>query len=466
MVAIAWAYTSVVGRLDESQRSTRLLSRRTSQENVVPVTVFIKKRSPEQKKSPTTAEASSTSAENKAHPSSVKPEAQGRMLLGRPAVQPSHRSASHVWGTEVQSALKGHGKRHKLRTRRKNSVKRFTSDRRTHDADGGASIGIDNSQRSGMSDGQRSDSSSASSVLSRASSLLSFSRTSRTNSLVSTKNWLWSASREAGFVEEGKTLGIGDNYADDDDEEEEHKSVMWMNKSSAASRASPATLDRKLSPPLLPTLMEAEMGGVAVPSKQNDIDSSPVRSSVTRATANGAWASRSSISEKVAPGQSGDADSSRTSSKSSTSREGADLLSHAVVAVPPVSSRVAKDKNKISVTNDLNTFSNERGMGINTTTVATSQRRPSVSRLGKARGFVRRMSSIDVDHQGYATGPGSNNNVSSRDGPRAGGSSDATGRGLGVTRSGGPRMPPARRNAGGTASGPKDMDKFISRVKW
>lgn len=410
MVAIVWTYVSVVERLGRAQRGISLLSSRTAGSNTYSMQQhrIVKKRGKKSK-----AAASSQSVRTVSDPTSANPGAPLRLCFG-PAANTGQGSNDLRQGLSPE-----------VKDVEKSNV--FQPRRSTLET------GIPHAQsgdRNGSESRRLADS---------PSSLLSVTRS---NSQVSSKNWLWSTYRELGFSEDKNEVGDG---GDDD------TGVLWLNVATLP-RSAASVLGRNASTRPLPTLLEAESaiatmwkpsghtGGSSVPSPsitwerkvhttQLAIARSNSGPSFTGGEATRARERELTIADNRSHSNGGTIRQSASFGGQSTDLDGA--ISGSAVSAPkrPVKSRI-------------------------------------VDGAGRARSFVRRMSSLDVDQQSRSVVRSSNNGFIKDNGAWEKVSSSERSSSLRRANGGAEERNAQRTRLSGGEAGSGHMEKFISRVKW
>lgn len=446
MVAIVWMYVTVVKHLARTQRGIVLLSSHASKDrHDSPATCRSGRK---RRKSSKTSTTLSISFDAMLRTTGSRPDVPLPLYLD-PLRLSDQSEASPSRG--IAGSSEDHcGEKSRPRAPRATSLwKKWVKGDEFCTADGKRSAGVER-QRS-------NDSQSA-----------AFSFT-RSNSQISAKDWLWSTSREAGF--------FGDRDVSDR-EEEERENALWLNSSATAARNT-GTLDQVRASKPLPTLPEAELSNNATTQVMKGIDflgCAPCRRP-----------SRPSRQEQQAPPTPNhEATKSRVASPCTTvdnaapsyhSRERTAIGSAALdgYAAPPVSGRLfaATAATGVATTGGRNS---NAGAGLADAESAgerdlTPTRKTCFThRVGKARGYVRRMSGIDLDddHSEHSLSHGGVDAAGTQDGGKGGsGHARKAQRDTKVTlwaSRGGDRGTLTKQPRGG--SRPGNMDKFISRVKW
>ena len=468
MVAIVWVYAEVVKNLSQAQKNVFRLSLHATTNRYKEAS-----STKQQQGSPVTAnpsgQASSTSLSTT---SNLKTNGEAASANSLPVSSSQDPGGLFGGGQEASSSEP------KRSSRRDSLWRRIILGSIMEGSEGGSSL--DRSKRQGLV--ERSRVSSPSSV--------SFTRS---NSNIMVKDWLWSTSRDMGFFDDVESQ----DRSSEEEEEEECKNVLWLN-----GMASPAK--RRLSSALL--LRENSAPAASTPEHVTKLKGSRRRSSRGEAVI---------VSEALG----GNDDAVYESSASSTVRAGTPAIKlknifpnartttkveaaastdalkpvplprplpaveHAAAASLPShdGAQASSPGSSLSLgragsrTGDpLVAPAAERRerSKINPAgpAIATPQRLIKsrfVNGVDRARGYVSRMSSLDIDHGSFAYGHG----VVARGG-RHYDPAGIGGRGRG-------KMPPGRSVSGATTpmgahqphlpakpTPEKDMDKFISRIKW
>eukprot|EP00903_Cladosiphon_okamuranus_P007848 g7591.t1 len=471
MVAIVWAYAEVVNNLNRAQKNVFRLSQHattnrykeaasTKQQHQGPATAII------------SGEASSASLSTTSHLKTNRDPS--------PPVSSLDESTTSrglfVGGQETSSESK--------RSSRRDSLwKRIILGTIMEGSEGSASL--DCSWRQGVVERrqdivERQQGVFESSCQSSRSSSISYTRS---NSNISAKDWLWSTSPDMGFFDEVESLDESSG------EEEECKNVLWLNgmASPAKRRLSSALTLRENSAPIasspehLPVSKEARQGSsrvgggaVVVPEvlgKSDDALYESAASSMRTPTMK--W-------KNLFPNAKSTAEFDETASTSAPeSAPGPQLVVEHVTAasspglgggdVSSPCSSLALGRICSHIGDPLvapTTARSESSKSYVAGTAIATPQRPFKSRLvnqvDRARGYVHRMSSLDIDNGSGVVGRGGRYN------PAA----DKGGNGRG-------RTPPGHSVSGATTpTGAReqdlstkraqemDMDRFISRIKW
>lgn len=465
MVAIVWAYAKVVKNLSHSQKIVVRLSlsattsryRETLSEN-------------QQQRSPGNApeEASLTSLKTISH---LKINREDLLLpvssLGEP---PTTRG---IFGSEQHASSEpGNG----VAAPKKRASRRDSLWRRVV-------LGsvMEGSESSASPDCLRREGSVKNSRQSSASSI-SYSN-------VSVKNWLWSASRDV-FLDDDESLGQSS-----EEKEEECKNALWLDgmaspsrrrlSSSLKLRENPAPT--ATAPERVPTLKETrqgrssvDVGAVIVPEvlmKSDDVVCESSRSSTTMNWKNILPTERATTQVKAAVSTTAleplplplPLPAVEHATAASFHGHGSGGVSTPVSSLAPgrVGSHI-EDPLVAAAAAACMERSKSNPVG---TTIATLQKPIKsrvVNRVDRARGYVSRMSSLDMDHGSVGYG----NGVVVRGGWHGPADKGA--------RSVGGQMPPGQNVSGATITPmgeheqhlptkrapEKDMDRFISRIKW
>lgn len=440
MVAIVWMYVTVVKHLGRTQRGILLLSSHASKgRRDSPATC---RRSQNRRKSSKSSSTSSMSFDAMLRPTSSRPDVPLPLFLD--PLRLSDRSGASPSQERAESSEDNGGEGSQRRAPRATSLwKRWVKGDEPSTGDGQRSVGLEQ---------YRSNDSQSS----------GFSFT-RSNSQISAKDWLWSTSREAGF--------FGDRDVSDR-EEEERENVLWLNSSVTATRSTPGALDQIKASKPLPTLPEA---GLSTNATSQAMKGTPCR-----------LPSRTSRQEqKTPPTPYHEAIKSRAVSPCTAvdgaapsyhSRERNAVGSAALdgYAAGPFSGRLFSTTSPaIATTGDRNSNADAGLVGADSAgerDLAPTRKTCFTYRVGKARGYVRKMSSIDLGdvHFEHSLGHGGIDAANAQAGRKGvPGHAGKVQRDTKVTlwgpRSGGRGMLTKQPRG---SSRPGNMDKFISRVKW
>lgn len=303
----------------------------------------------------------------------------------------------------------------------------------------------------------------------------------RSNSNVSVKNWLWSTSRDLGIFGENESL-------DESSEEEACTNVLWLNGMSSPTRRRLSSGVKMMTGPIftatatsskrLKTSKETERGdktgGVAV------VDDGDLCESSTSSMRTPKMTQREKLSSKVGAtktvGTAGgtvatpsvamhDSNTPSHISSPAQDRDGSHID-------PLVTAATAGNGSPEVAGGGNNSSGNNNKNNLKGSTAMLAPPMPTKSRLSNgvasARGYVRRMSSIDTDYGDVVFG----NKVirAGRSGP-----ADWNRQGFNRSMSGKfatptavtPGVPGGREHPSPRNNAPeKDMDRFISRIKW
>lgn len=439
MVAIVWMYVTVVKHLGRTQRGILLLSSHASKDRRD--SSATSRGGQKRRKSSKTSTTSSISFDAMLHPTSSRPDVPLPWLLG--PLNLSDRSEASPSQERAETSEDNGGE--ETRAPRATSLwKRWSKgDDDSCAGDGQHSVGMER---------QRSNDSQSS----------VFSST-RSNSQISAKDWLWSTSREAGF--------FGDRDVSDL-EEEERENVLWLNTSAAAARNAPWALDQGRASKPLPTLPEAGLSANGTTQVAKGIDSL-ARAPCRRPSGASRQEKQCTAVDATPPHHSGEGDAVGSAAldvyvaRPISGR----LFATAAPAVTTASAATAtgSSNNNADAGPADTDSSGERDS-------APTRKKRFTHRVGKARGYVRRMSSIDLgdDHleQGLGHGVGMSLGGVYTAGGEAGRKSSSGGAGPAqrdandamLRPRSGDRGTPTKHPRG--SSRPGNMDKFISRVKW
>lgn len=447
MVAIVWMYVTVVKHLGRTQRGILLLSSHASKgrRRDSPATC---RRGQYRRKSSKSSTTSSMSFDGMLRPTSSRPDVPLPLFLD--PLRLSDRSGASPSQERAGSSEGNGGEGPQRRAPRATSLwKRWVKGDEPSTGDGQRSVGLEQ---------YRSNDSQSS----------GFSFT-RSNSQISAKDWLWSTSREAGF--------FGDRDVSDR-EEEERENVLWLNSSATAARSTPGALDQGKASKPLPTLPEAGLSTNATSGAMKSIDflactpcRLPSRPSRQEQQTPPTPYHEAITSRAVSPCTAVDG-----AAPSHHSRERNAVGSAALdgYAARPVSGRLFSTTSPaVATTGDRNSNA-DAGLvsadSVGERDLAPTRKTCFTYRVGKARGYVRRMSSIDLgdDHLEHSLGHGGIDAANAQAGRKgAPGHAGKVQRDAKVTlwgpRSGGRGMLTKQPRG---RSRPGNMDKFISRVKW
>lgn len=243
-----------------------------------------------------------------------------------------------------------------------------------------------------------------------------------TNSQVRSKEWLWSTSRDAGFVEE--------EGGNDSNEKEDEKAVLlWINLS--ASRSSSGPMEQMPSSNPLPTLMEADKRRAASSAFAPIADCSSDITTPSRMYQGLSKDEVRSDGSKIGSARSASTTVPREGEKPKvsgwSSSDGSSSKQPGTVTFAAISSPAEYNANR---------------QGAQPVALTRSVKPRLVDGAGKARKFIHRMSSIDLDNVNYGVGRYA--------------------------------LPEERRHVavvqlykeGRGKAESRDMEKFIARVKW
>lgn len=476
MVAIVWAYAEVVKNLSRAQKNVfRLSLHATTNRYKEPSTK-------QQPQNPTTTANTSGRASSTSLSATSLPKTSGEARLALPSLdQPSTTRGLVAGGQEASSEPR-------RRSRRDSLWRRIILGSIMEGNESAASL--DCSRRQGVVEKYSAslDCSRRQDIVENSgqSSVSSVSYT-RSNSNISVKDWLWSTSRDMGFFDDVESL------EQSSEEEEECKNVLWLNgMASPAKRqlSSALSLSENSAPTVttpepLPTLQETRRGSSSVEGQavivtevlgesdgavDENFDSSmrtptmkwknlfPNARTIDEAEA----AARAAALEQAslplplpavehaaaaAIPSHGGGDEGSPGSSLALNRAGSHIEDPLVAAT---TARSETSENNLA------------GPAI-----ATPQRLIKsrfVSGVDRARGFVRRMSSLDMDHgsSGYGNG------VDVRGSRYDPADKDRSGRGKMVPGQAvsGAATPMGAQEQHLPTKTEKDMDRFISRIKW
>ena len=439
MVAIVWMYVTVVKHLGRTQRSIVLLSSHASKDRRdSPATC---RSGHNRRKSSKTSTTSSMSFDAMIRPTGSRPDVPLPLYLD--PLRLSDRSENSPSRGIAGSSEDNCGEESRPRAPRATSLwKRWVKGGESYTGDGQRSVGMGRQHSNG-------------------SQSPAFSLT-RSNSQISAKDWLWSTSREAGF--------FGDRDVSDR-EEEERENALWLNTSATAARSTPGALDQGRASKPLPTLPEAELSTNATTHAVKGIEflacapcRRPSRPSREKQQAPPTPNHEATKSRATSPCTAVDDAAPSHHSRERTAVGSAALYGY---VARPVSGRLfaatgGRNRNAGAGLADAD-CAGERGSTPTRKTCFTH-------RVGKARGYVRRMSSIDLgdDHSEHGFGHGGVDPAGAIAGGKGGsGHAGKVQRDTKVTIWGprsGDRGTLTKQPRGG--SRPGNMDKFISRVKW
>lgn len=461
MVAIVWAYAEVVKNLNRGQKNLFRLSLHattnrhkeaasTKQQQQSPATANISRQAPP------------TSLSTTSH---IKTNREASLSVSSLDQSATTRGLFHG-GQEASSEPK--------RSSRRDSLwKRIILGTIMEGSEGGASL--DRSRRQGVVE---------SSCQSSASSSVSHTRRS---SNVSAKDWLWSTSQDMGFFDDIESLG---EFSEE--EQEECKNVLWLNgKASPAGRRLSAQLLRENSAPIASTperlLTSKEVrrgsssvrdGAVIVPEVLGKRDDTLHESSASSMrTPNIKWknlfpktratavieetASTAALESAPIPLPAVE----HAAAASSPGHGGGDVSSSvSPLALWRVGSHIGDPLVGPTTACGERNKSNVVGAAIGTPQRVIKSR--FVNGVDRARGYVRRMSSLDIDHGSFDNGSG----VVDREGrynPANEGEKERGNMPPGHSVSGATTPIGAHEQDPPTMRAPEmDMDRFISRIKW
>lgn len=471
MVSIVWTYVSVVTHLGRAQRSIVLLSSHSSSPSGTTSIIEDGNNDPSPVRDVAVkSRKARDTVEIIQGGTTAKPNSTLRVLLGAPA--PHHNDVIEMDETAVVSVpgFRG-GQYSKLRTPQKKKAlgghERSCSGkdvcmgvRGCVVADGfcgvrpgGREYVVDDVIVRGLH--SRSLSEGHPSIEGSGSS----SRMSRTNSQVRSRDWLWSTSRELGFVVEKELF-----FERGGGEGREGSASLSVNSLATTHTAS---LERVGPPEPLPTLPEAGLGAVAAFATGGETRNDGIGHGNNRPVSEPTpWVDTFRKATRTMAPSSGMASCADESSSNPVA-----AASFGDVGGITTEARVRANAS-VNVNDDVRVGVNASG---GTTASGTAKpgdkegnsatpQRPRRSRIvdgaGKARGFVRRMSSLDMENPA-----GSSNNVSGGEGVLWGSVGSGTGQRAARPRSAGKGEWDASRSSSGRARA-GDMEKFISRVKW
>ena len=444
MVAIVWMYVTVVKHLGRTQRGILLLSSHASKDRRDSSATHRGGRN--RRKSSKTSITSSISFDAMLRPTSSRPEVPLPLLLG--PLHLSDRSEASPSQERAGSLEDNGGEKSQPRAPRTTSLwKRWVEGEDSRTVNGQHSVGI---ERHRSNDSQSS----------------AFSLT-RSNSQISAKDWLWSASREVGFFADKDVS---------DREEEERENALWINSSATAVRNALGALDQGRASKPLPTLPEAGLSTNTTTQVMKDIDAlacAPCRRP--------SRALRQDQQTPMTPNH--EAAKSRTAVDAAPSHHSRErnAVGHAALdgyISRPINGRLVATAGPAvatasTATGGSNSNADEGLVDTNSAEechLTPTRKMRFTHRLGKARRYVRRMSSIDLgkDHFEQGVGHGSVNAAGAKTGRKGGpGHARNVQRDTKVTLLGprsGDRGTLTKQPRG--SSRPGNMDKFISRVKW
>eukprot|EP00752_Nemacystus_decipiens_P005326 g4830.t1 len=473
MVAIVWAYAEVVKNLSQAQQNVFRLSLHATANRYEEAST-----TKQQLGSPATAnpsgQASATSVSTTSH---LK--ANGEVTGGLPPESSSQEQTTAPMGLfgggkEVSSSQQ------KRPSRRDSLWKRIIL----------GSIMEGSEECSSVDRSRRQQSLFESNRISSQSSIYY----TRSNSNVSVKDWLWSTSRDMGFFEDIESL---DRSSEEEEVEEECQNVLWLNgmASPAKRRLSSALLRRTNSAPIastpkrLPTLKATKRGSsrgeaVVVTKVTGEIDDavygSPESSTPTPTMK---WRNLFPTAKTTAKVEAAaSTDSLEPAPLSARLPRPLPAVKHAAAASLPdqdgghassPGSSVTLGRASSHFVDPLvapTTARRERSMSNPGGTASATPQRLIKSRfvngVDRARGYVRRMSSLDTDHGRLPC----ENSVIFQRGRRKPADTRGRGRGKitpGQSVSGATTPMGAHQQPLPTKRAPeKDMDRFISRIKW
>lgn len=452
MVSIVCMYVTVVKHLGRTQRGVLLLSSHaTSDRHRDSSTTF---RGRKRRKNSKTSVVSSLPLDTKFHSASSRADAPLPLLLG--PLQHSEQSEASPPQERAKTSEDNDGKDPKQPAPQTMSLwQRWTKNDYSSSSHSQRSVGVER---------QRSNDSQ--------SSVSSFARS---NSQISAKDWLWSASREAGF--------FGDKDVSDI-EGEERENALWLSSSATAARnaIATATLDVGRASKPLPTLPESGMSTkttVKVTDGAKNLSCAPCRHP-SRTSKRDQQISLS-LNHAVVKKRASPRCTAGGASPFDRSGEHRDAVGSAALdgysdrlisgdlgatAAPAAATAVVAGGGS-SINGDAGAADTESPGG---RYVVLTRKSSLGNRVGKARGYVRRMSSIDVtdDHAEQGLGHGGVDAAGGEAGRKGdAGPAGSLKRDTVVTV-----MGPKPGNRGMVLKQPRgsgrpgNMDKFISRVKW
>lgn len=474
MVAIVWAYAEVVNNLSRAQKNvTQLSLHATTDRYKEPSSAKQQQRS----SADTLDEERSTSLSTTKH---LKPNQEAGLPMS-PLDQPTTPSGIYSVVQEAPSEPANGLVAPKQRGSRRDSLwRRIILGSIMEGSEGSASP--DSSRRRDVFENS-SKSSTSSSV-----------PYTRSNSNISVKDWLWSASRDTGFFYDVESLG------EFSEEEEECKNVLWLNgmaspekrRLSSAIRLRECSAPTATSPESLATSKETRRssssdssvggGAVVVPQALEKGDDATYESSASSMrTPTMKW---KSLFRNVTTNADIEAAASTAALEPFPLPRPLHTVEHAATAsfhshvggdvCSPASSLAlgrAGSHIKDPVVADTTARSERSKSNPVGTTIVTPQNLIR-SRFGhgvdRARGYVIRMSSLDTSHGsvGYGNGValrGGRHDPADKGGRRGGKmpSEQATLSTPTATATGAAEQHLRTKQAPG-----KDMDRFISRIKW